>query len=66
MITIQIDSQVLSIIFFKALTKYINMQPDWPLRSLSIYRKLYRTNYGKFNIRFRRAKLWNSIQEDLK
>ena len=27
-------------IFLKALTKYINMKPDWPLRSLIIYRKL--------------------------
>ena len=26
--------------FFKALIKYINMQQDWPLRSLIIYRKL--------------------------
>ena len=27
-------------IFFKALIKYTNMQPGWPLRSLIIYRKL--------------------------
>ena len=26
--------------FFKALIKYINMQQDWPLRSLIIYQKL--------------------------
>ena len=26
--------------FFKALIKYINMQQDWPLRSLIIYRNL--------------------------
>ena len=25
-----------------------------------------RTNYGKFNIRFSGAKVWNSIQENLK
>ena len=42
MITIPIDFQVLSIISLKALRKYINMQPDWPLRSLIIYRKLGR------------------------
>ena len=40
MITIQTDSQVLSIIFLKTLTRYINMNADWPLRSLIIYRKL--------------------------
>ena len=42
MITIQIDFQVLSIISLKALIKYINMQLDWPVRSLIIYRKLGR------------------------
>ena len=42
MITIPIDFQVLSIISLKALRKYINMHPDWPLRSLIIYRKLGR------------------------
>ena len=42
MITIHIDFQVLSIISFKALIKNINMQPDWPLRSLIIYRQLGR------------------------
>ena len=44
--------------------KYINMQPDWPLRSLIIYRKLGRID-GKFNVRFNGAKLWNAIKEDL-
>ena len=38
-----IDLQVLSIISLKALIKYINMQPEWPLRSPIIYRKLERT-----------------------
>ena len=42
MITIHIDFQVLSIISLKALTKYINMQPDWPLRSLVTYREVGR------------------------
>ena len=39
-ITIHIDFHVLSIISLKALIKYINMQPDWPLRSLIICRNL--------------------------
>ena len=47
MITIQIDSQALSVILLKALIKYINMQTDWPLRSLIIYRKLGRI-MGRF------------------
>ena len=42
MITIHVDFQVLSIISLKALIKYINMQPDWPLISLIFYRKLGR------------------------
>ena len=42
MITIHIDVQVLAIISLKALIKYINMQPDRPLRSLIIFRKLAR------------------------
>ena len=42
MITIQIDCQVLSILFLKALIKYISMQPDWPVGSLIIYWKLGR------------------------
>ena len=42
MITIHIDFQVLSIIYLKAVIKYINIQPDWPLRSLVIYRNLGR------------------------
>ena len=36
MITVHIDFQVLSIISLKSLIKYINMQPDWPPRSLII------------------------------
>ena len=32
----------------------------------SYYLPKARTNYGKFNIRFSGAKLWNSIKEDLK
>ena len=32
----------------------------------SYYLPKVRTNYGKFNIRFRGAKLWNSIKEDLR
>ena len=69
MITIQIDFQVLLIISLKALTKYINMQPDWPLRLLRIksyYFLKARTNYGKFNIRSSGAKLGNAIKQDLK
>ena len=42
MITSHIVFQVLSIISLKALIKYINMQPGWPLRSLIIYRRLGR------------------------
>ena len=40
MITIQIDCQVLWILFLKTLIKYVSMQPDWPLGSLIIYWKL--------------------------
>ena len=32
----------------------------------SYYLPKIRTNYGKFSIRFNGAKLWNSIQDDLK
>ena len=39
---IKIDFQVLSIISLKAFIKFINMQSDWPLRRLIIYRKLGR------------------------
>ena len=31
-----------------------------------VKRDAIRTNYGKFNIRFSGAKVWNSIQENLK
>ena len=65
MITIHIDVQVLAIISLKALIKYINMQPDRPLRSPIIFRKLARI-MENFIIRFSGAKLWNAIKEDLK
>ena len=42
MITILMDFQVFSIISLKALVKYNNLQPEWPLRSLIIYWKLGR------------------------
>ena len=63
MITIT-DFQVLSIISFKALIKYINMQPHWPQRSLIIYRKLGRIM--EYLISVSVGLLWNAIKEDLK
>ena len=56
--------QVLSVISLKALIKYINMQPDWPLRSLIIYRKLGRIM--EYLISISVGLLWNAIKEDLK
>ena len=50
--------------FFKALIKYINMQQDWALRSLIIYRKLGRIM--EYLISVSVGLLWNAIKEDLK
>ena len=58
------DFQVLSLISLKALIKYINMQPDWPLRSLIIYGKLGRIM--EYLISISVGLLWNGIKEDLK
>ena len=58
------DFQVLSLISLKALIKYINMQPDWPLRSLIIYRKLGRIM--EYLMSISGGLLWNGIKEDLK
>ena len=50
--------------FFKALIKYINMQQDWPLRSLIIYRKLGRIMDYLISVSV--GLLFNAIKEDLK
>ena len=60
-----IDFQVLSIISLKALIKYIQYSARLASKR-SYYLPEVRTNYGKFNIRFSGAKLWNAVKEDLK
>ena len=42
------------------------MKPDSQASKKYYYLPKARTNYGKFNIRFSGAKLWDSIKEDLK
>ena len=64
MITIQIDSQVLSI-FFQKLNK-VHQYATSLVSKKSSYLPKATTKNGNFNIRFSGAKLWNSIKEELK
>ena len=50
--------------FFKSFNK-VHQYAGRLTSEKSYYLPKARTSYGKFNILFRRAKLWNSIQEDL-
>ena len=53
---------VLLITFFKKVHLYETRLAS----KKSYYLPKARTNYGKFNIRFSGAKLWNSVPDDLK
>ena len=51
--------------FFKSINKVHQYEARLASKK-SYYLTKARTNYGKFNIHFSGAKLWNSIKEDLK
>ena len=51
--------------FFKSVNKVHQYQTRFACK-ISYYLPKARTNYGKFNIRFSGAKVWNSIEESLK
>ena len=54
---------------FNNFVKSINKVHQYATRlasKKSYYLPKVRANYGKFNIRFSGAKLWNAIKEDLK
>ena len=51
--------------FFKSINK-VHQYATRPASKKSYYFPKVSTNYGKFNIRFSGAKLWNAIKEDLK
>ena len=44
----------------------INQVHNYKTSKSSYYLSKARTNYGIFNIRYQGAKLWNSINEDIK
>ena len=51
--------------FFKSINK-VHQYKTRLASKISYYLPKVRTNYGKFNIRFFGAKVWNSIEELLK
>ena len=51
--------------FFKSINKVHQYQTRLACK-ISYYLPKARTNYGKFNIRFFGAKVWNSIEESLR
>ena len=51
--------------FFKSINK-VHQYATRLASKKSYYLPKLRTNYGKFNIRFSGAKLWNAVKEDLK
>ena len=60
-----IDCPSFLTIFFMSINK-VHQYKTRLASKISYYLPKARTNYGKFNIRFFGAKVWNSIEESLK
>ena len=65
-IDLKIDYYLLFLILFFSEVSEVHQYDTRSAAKQSYYLPRVRTNYGKFNIRFRAPMFWNSIKEEIK